>query len=71
MQNSKLSRRELMIAGSATLATLTLLNTRFASAAPLKQGQEVIPWLDQPEFFSGKFVYQKEELVEHGVIFYG
>ncbi len=49
MQNSKLSRRELMIAGSATLATLTLLNTRFASAAPLKQGDEVIPWLDQPE----------------------
>jgi DMSO/TMAO reductase YedYZ molybdopterin-dependent catalytic subunit len=49
MQNSKLSRRELMIAGSATLATLTLLNTRFASAAPLKQGEEVIPWLDQPE----------------------
>ena len=29
-----------------------------------------IPWLDQPAFFSGKFVYQNKELVEHGVVFY-
>lgn len=49
MRNSKLSRREMLIAGSATLATLTVLNTRFAAAAPLKQGEDVIPWLDQPD----------------------
>jgi 8-oxo-dGTP diphosphatase len=30
-----------------------------------------IPWLNQPGFFSGKFVYQDGELVEHGVNFYG
>ena len=29
-----------------------------------------IPWLDQPGFFSGKFVYQDGELVEHDVVFY-
>ncbi|MFN2151842.1 MAG: NUDIX hydrolase [Anaerolineales bacterium] len=29
-----------------------------------------IPWLDQPGFFSGKFVYQDGELVEHEVVFY-
>jgi 8-oxo-dGTP diphosphatase len=30
-----------------------------------------IPWLDRPEFFSGKFVYQNKDLIEHGVSFYG
>lgn len=30
-----------------------------------------IPWLEQPEFFSGKFVYKNKELVEHDVVFYG
>ena len=49
MQNHTLSRRELLVAGGATLATMALFNTRFASAAPLKQGDEVLPWLDQPE----------------------
>jgi 8-oxo-dGTP diphosphatase len=29
-----------------------------------------IPWLDQPGFFSSKFVYQDGELVEHEVVFY-
>jgi 8-oxo-dGTP diphosphatase len=29
-----------------------------------------IPWLDKPGFFSGKFVYQDGELVEHEVNFY-
>ncbi|HBX68324.1 MAG TPA: DNA mismatch repair protein MutT [Chloroflexi bacterium] len=29
-----------------------------------------IPWLDQPGFFSGKFVYKDGKLVEHGVVFY-
>jgi len=48
MQTPKLSRRELLVASSASVA-LALLNSRFASAAPLKQGEEVIPWLDQPE----------------------
>jgi 8-oxo-dGTP diphosphatase len=29
-----------------------------------------IPWLDEPGFFSGKFVYQDGELIEHNVMFY-
>jgi DMSO/TMAO reductase YedYZ molybdopterin-dependent catalytic subunit len=49
MQNPTLSRRELLVAGGATLATLALFNARFAAAAPLKPGEEVLPWLDQPE----------------------
>ncbi len=48
MQNRTLSRRELLAAGGATLASLALLNSRFAYAAPLQANDEVIPWLDQP-----------------------
>ena len=29
-----------------------------------------IPWLDQPGFFSGKFVYKNNVLVEHSVVFH-
>ena len=29
-----------------------------------------IPWLDQPGFFSGKFVYKNNLLVEHNVVFH-
>ena len=29
-----------------------------------------IPWLEQPSFFSGKFVYQAGKLVEHKAVFY-
>jgi DMSO/TMAO reductase YedYZ molybdopterin-dependent catalytic subunit len=47
MQNRKLTRRELLVAGSATVA-MALLNSHLAYAVPLKQGEEVIPWLDQP-----------------------
>ena len=47
MPTPTLSRRQLL-AGSATIATLALLNQRFAQAAPLRQGDEVLPWLDQP-----------------------
>jgi DMSO/TMAO reductase YedYZ molybdopterin-dependent catalytic subunit len=49
MQDRKLSRRELLVAGGATIATMALLNSRLAFAAPLRQGDEVLPWLDQPE----------------------
>ncbi|MBE7551571.1 MAG: molybdopterin-dependent oxidoreductase [Anaerolineales bacterium] len=49
MQHPTLSRRELLVAGGATLATLALFNARFATAAPLQPGDEVLPWLDQPE----------------------
>jgi DMSO/TMAO reductase YedYZ molybdopterin-dependent catalytic subunit len=49
MQDRKLSRRELLVAGGATIATMALLNSRVAFAAPLRQGDEVLPWLDQPE----------------------
>ncbi len=49
MQNPTLSRRELLAAGGATLATMALFNARFAVAAPLQPGDEILPWLDQPE----------------------
>ena len=29
-----------------------------------------IPWMEQPGFFSGKFVYQAGQLVEHSAVFY-
>jgi 8-oxo-dGTP diphosphatase len=29
-----------------------------------------IPWLEQPGFFSGKFVYQDGKLMEHEAVFY-
>jgi 8-oxo-dGTP diphosphatase len=29
-----------------------------------------IPWLEQPGFFSGKFVYQDGKLIEHSAVFY-
>jgi DMSO/TMAO reductase YedYZ molybdopterin-dependent catalytic subunit len=49
MQNPTLSRRELLVAGGATLTTMALFSSRFAQAAPLKQGDVAIPWLDQPQ----------------------
>lgn len=30
-----------------------------------------LPWLDQPGFFSGKFVYLNGRFIEHQVVFYG
>ncbi len=48
MQNPTVSRRTFLAAGGATVATLALLNNRFAEAAPLQQDEEVLPWLDQP-----------------------
>jgi 8-oxo-dGTP diphosphatase len=29
-----------------------------------------LPWLEQPGFFSGKFVYQNGKLMSHEVVFY-
>lgn len=29
-----------------------------------------IPWLDKPGFFSGKFIYENQQLVDHEVVFY-
>lgn len=49
MQSPALSRRELLVAGGATMATMALLNSRLTQAAPLRQGEVVLPWLDQPE----------------------
>lgn len=49
MSSPTLSRRSLLAAGGATMATLAVMNTRFpAIAAPLKQGDEVLSWIDQP-----------------------
>jgi 8-oxo-dGTP diphosphatase len=37
----------------------------------LWEGDRVfIPWLEQPGFFSGKFVYKHNQLVEHKMCFY-
>lgn len=39
---------------------------------PLWEGDRIfIPWLDRPGFFSGKFVYRNNALIEHQVVFYG
>jgi 8-oxo-dGTP diphosphatase len=29
-----------------------------------------LPWLEQPGFFSGKFIYRDGKLIEHQVVFY-
>jgi 8-oxo-dGTP diphosphatase len=29
-----------------------------------------LPWLEQPGFFSGKFVYQEGQLMEYSTVFY-
>jgi len=39
---------------------------------PLWEGDRIfLPWLDEPVFFSGKFVYRNGKLVDHTVVFYG
>lgn len=38
---------------------------------PLWQGDRIfLGWLDQPKFFSGKFVYEDGNLKDHSVVFY-
>jgi 8-oxo-dGTP diphosphatase len=38
---------------------------------PLWPGDRIfLPWLDQPRFFSGKFVYTNGALTQHDVVFY-
>lgn len=65
MQNPTLSRRELLAVGGATVAGLALLNVRFAAAAPLQAGEEVIPWLDQmaenpvPQIIANQLVWEE------------
>ena len=45
-----LQRREFLVQGSAALTGLTaLLASRAAYAFPTRPGEEVIPWLDQPD----------------------
>jgi 8-oxo-dGTP diphosphatase len=40
-------------------------------ALPLWEGDRIfLPWLEQPGFFSGKFVYQDGQLRQHQVVFY-
>ena len=39
---------------------------------PLWEGDKIfLKWLEQPKFFSGKFVYKKGVLKNHDVVFYG
>jgi len=37
----------------------------------LWEGDKIfLPWLDQPKFFSGKFIYHQKRLLSHSVVFY-
>ena len=37
----------------------------------LWEGDKIfIPWLEEPGYFSGKFIYQEGKLIEHKVVFY-
>jgi DMSO/TMAO reductase YedYZ molybdopterin-dependent catalytic subunit len=50
MDTRKISRRELLLQGSAAFAGLALLNAPLlAQAFPSRPGEEVIPFLDQPQ----------------------
>jgi DMSO/TMAO reductase YedYZ molybdopterin-dependent catalytic subunit len=44
----QLQRRDFIVKGSAALATLAMFQSRLAQAFPSRQGETVIPWLDQP-----------------------
>jgi DMSO/TMAO reductase YedYZ molybdopterin-dependent catalytic subunit len=49
MDTRNISRRELLVRGSAAFAGLALLNSPLlAQAFPSRPGEEVMPWLDQP-----------------------
>jgi DMSO/TMAO reductase YedYZ molybdopterin-dependent catalytic subunit len=49
MDIHRLSRRDLLLHGSAALAWLALLHSpRLVQAFPRRPGEEVIPWVDQP-----------------------
>lgn len=51
---------------------LEWINDEHLLELDLWQGDRIfIPWLEQPDFFSGKFIYQAGELIEHSVVFYG
>lgn len=46
---SNLQRREFLVQGSAALAGFaTFMGSRVAYAFPVREGEQVIPWLDQP-----------------------
>lgn len=49
MEMRDISRRDLLLQGSATLTGLALLHAPWvAQAFPIRPGEDVIPWLDQP-----------------------
>jgi hypothetical protein len=53
MDTRKMSRRELLVQGSAAFAGLAWLNSPLlAQTFPSRPGEEVIPFLDQPAFAS-------------------
>ncbi|HUQ36596.1 MAG TPA: sulfite oxidase [Aestuariivirga sp.] len=45
---STISRRNVMVSGSAAFAAFAVFQSRFAQAFPSRPGETVIPWLDQP-----------------------
>ena len=49
MDSRTISRRELLLTGSTVLAALALLRLEtLVEAHPLRAGEELVPWLDQP-----------------------
>jgi DMSO/TMAO reductase YedYZ molybdopterin-dependent catalytic subunit len=45
---ASVNRRDVVSAGSAALAALALVQSRFAQAFPKRDGEKVVAWLDQP-----------------------
>ena len=45
-------------------------NDRLAELNLWEGDRIFLPWLDRPDFFSGKFVYRDGRCVEHQVVFY-
>ena len=45
---SKITRRDVVAGGSAAFVAAAVFHSRFAYAFPIRPGESVIPWLDQP-----------------------
>ncbi len=56
---------------SSSEGSLAWINNHSLLDIPLWEGDRIfLPWLDQMDFFSGKFVYSEGILLHHHVIFY-
>lgn len=51
---------------------LVWIENEKVTSLPLWAGDRIfLRWLDQPSFFSAKFIYDKGQLIDHQVAFYG